>query len=61
MTYKNLKMKTNSNLLIKPRPSKFIKKFLSIIEYYSKWYKKIEFTVRCLNRKSKYLMGVWSG
>jgi len=27
----------------------------------SKRYKKIEFTVRCLNRKSKYLMGVWSG
>ena len=41
MTYRNLKIKTNLNSLI-PRPSKFIKKFLSIFDFYTNWYKKID-------------------
>jgi hypothetical protein len=29
-------------IVLKPKPSKFIKKFLSIIDYYTNWYKKID-------------------
>ena len=39
MTLRNLKVK---NSVLKPKTSKFTKKILSIIEYYSKWYKKID-------------------
>lgn len=40
MTYRNLK--TNLNSLMIVRPSKFIKRFLSIIDFYTNWYKKID-------------------